>query len=423
MVLVLMYILLIIEHFSFYYVIWGERVKYRTVKWWHIGIFILWGIFFIMNLWTGEQMFFPMLLITYLMFMVLFDIPFTKNIRLAGTTFLMTVTVENMVLVMLDDFFEGNNDARNIWCMVGLIVLVWGYYGIWGRKQNKDTFQLPVKMNILVIVIIFAVNLMLSYFTYILPESGDTQANRIGTMLTAAGGTMICITIFALIYYFNTTRDYKTQKEMLEIYNEQQKEYFSKLLEKEQETRQFRHDIVNHLLEMQYYCEKEKYDNLRDYLKEILGEISSIRKKQYDVGNDIVNTMINNYFLPIKDTCSVTVRGQIGKLKVMEQKELCTMISNVAKNAVEAVALLEQTEREIVFEVNQGRKYLRIQVENTMSGNVCIDKNGLPKTKKKDTWNHGLGLKNVKTIVEKYHGKMEITTKNKRYIITIHIPL
>ena len=47
--------------------------------------------------------------------------------------------------------------------------------------------------------------------------------------------TMICVTIFALIYYFNTTRDYKTQKEMLEIYNEQQKEYFSKLLEKEQE--------------------------------------------------------------------------------------------------------------------------------------------------------------------------------------------
>lgn len=420
---VLKYTLFMMEYLSFYYVIWGERVKCRTIEWWHIGTYILWGVLFILNLWTSEQMFIPMILSTYLVFMVIFDIPFMKNARLAGTTFLITITMENMVLVMIDYFFEWNNEARSIWSIMGVIMLVWGYYGVWGRKQNKDIFQLPVKMNILVIGIIFAVNLMLLYFIYILLESYSIREKRIGTLLIVAGGTMICVTIFIMIYYFNTTRHYKTQKEMLEIYNVQQKEYFSKLLEKEQETRQFRHDIVNHLLEIQYYCENEKYNSLRDYLKEILGEIKSIREKQYDVGNDIVNTMINYYFFPIKDTCSITVRGQMRELELMEARELCTIISNIAKNAVEAVTLLEQQERKIVFEVNQGHKYLRMQMENTMSGYVSIAKNGLPRTKKKDIWNHGLGLKNVRTIVEKYQGRMEISTENQKYIITIHIKI
>ena len=116
------------------------------------------------------------------------------------------------------------------------------------------------------------------------------------------------------------------QADMLEKQNEQQREYFAQLLKKEQDTRQFRHDLIAELLELKNYCEKEEYDRLDAYLAEMLGSISEISKRQYDVGNDIVNTIINYYFLPIQESCHVSVKGYMGEEQEVSQRDLCIIL-------------------------------------------------------------------------------------------------
>jgi hypothetical protein len=362
-----------------------------------------------------------MLLYSYFAFSIICNIPQKKNVRTAITTFWLSIAVENITKMLMACFLQLNDCIDGICITAGGIVMVWLYYALVGRKKKKEIFQLPTVMNVLVMIMLFIFDIMLIFFSVILEDIDNVQIKPMGMLLIAGGGIIICLAIFGMIYYFNNTHKYKMQNEMLEIYNEQQREYFSKLLEKEQETRQFRHDIINHLLEMNNYCENEKYDDLSEYLKSMLGEIEDIREKQYDVGNDIVNTMINYYLLPIKDICRIVVKGQIGALKQIEQKDLCTIISNITKNAVEAVAKLAQPEREIIFEVSEGKKYLRIEMENTFSGDINIGRDGSPETKKVDALNHGLGLKNVQAVVEKYQGQLEITTENQRYFVKIHV--
>lgn len=53
-----------------------------------------------------------------------------------------------------------------------------------------------------------------------------------------------------MIYYFNSQQRFQLENKMLEKYNEQQREYFEQLLEKEQKTKQFRHDIIAELVEI-----------------------------------------------------------------------------------------------------------------------------------------------------------------------------
>ena len=103
----------------------------------------------------------------------------------------------------------------------------------------------------------------------------------------------------------------------------------------------------------------------------------------------------------------------------MLQKDMCILISNLAKNAVEAVSTLPEEEREIKVLVSQGKSYLRICIENTYSGNLKLDTNGNVVTMKKDTKNHGYGMKNITEIVEKYHGKKEINMEQNRFVVDI----
>ena len=149
--------------------------------------------------------------------------------------------------------------------------------------------------------------------------------------------------------------------------------------------------------------------------------IEDISKRNYDVGNDIVNTIINYYFRFIEGNCDIRVEGYIGEDVAIEQRDLCTITANLIKNAVEAVSQLEWGD--IVFMVNRGKKYLSINVENSFTGECVIDKAKMPKTTKKEKKNHGMGLKNVKEIVQKYEGEYNIDIKEGRFIVEVSLKI
>lgn len=157
---------------------------------------------------------------------------------------------------------------------------------------------------------VYILALMMNFISWFLIESSFGGGLKYLGLFVACGSIASCILLFALIYYFNGTQNYSMQVQILEKQNEQQREYFEQLLKKEQDTRQFRHDLISELLELKSYSERGEYAKLDDYLAEMLGEISGISERQYDVGNDIVNTIVNYYLLPIRNSCNIKVRGK-----------------------------------------------------------------------------------------------------------------
>lgn len=208
---------------------------------------------------------------------------------------------------------------------------------------------------------------------------------------------------------------------MAESYNAQQREYFLKLLEREEETKRFRHDISGHFLRIQGLC-KEEDSKIKKYISELLEEVRELSVEQFDVGNDIINVMINYYFAPLRDTCDIAVKGYTGEFPAVSDVDLCVVVSNLAKNAAEAVASVRKGCGAIRFLISEGKQYLSIRVENTYEGDIVFGKEGLPKTSK-EKGSHGYGVWNVKEAVEKYQGKLKIKAENNWYIAEVFMKI
>lgn len=369
--------------------------------------------------WSMISLYFTGLLLSTGTIYLIFEVPFINVVKCCITAYLALSILENVVVFILGVATDLGGKENGIICLGCIIALLWLYYALLGRKLDKDVLYLNGRMWLIVSGVMFLTFGLISYFTYILMEVIGTKEESIGVILITAEGLAIFVLIYAMIYYFNTKEKYQTQRDLLEQYSEQQKQYFEGLLKKEQDTRQFRHDITAHLLQIQNFCEKGDYKGEEQYIRELLDEITLINKKGYHVGNDIIDTLLNTYLSPLASECRIKVKGYAHPETGISRADLCVIVSNLVKNAAEAVEQCTREQKEIIFEVNQGKRFLSIKVRNTADPEKISIRDGYPVTEKNNKRLHGLGIRNVKAVAASYNGSYQYRIENGYYIAEV----
>lgn len=419
------YMLIFFESYSFFYVVF--RIDFRRKSKRNILGIMICCLIILVSMTVGlklEENATPFTILLFLIDVILyfvFEVSIVEMVGLAFGEWLVLSILEMTIYVALEHLNLERYILENT-IMIITSILLWSYYLVLGKKVEQRLFQLPVKMWYLFDLIMLILTAMMELFSYVIVEElPDGKVTGLGKGFVILGGDLIVVLLFVMIYYFNRTESLQIQNELIETQSEQQRKYFLQLLKKEDETRCFRHDIINDLLELQNYCIRQDYDKLESYLESTLGTIKNISNGSYDVGNDIVNTVLNYYLQPMKENYEVEVDGYMGEVVSIEQRDLCAVSANLIKNAVEE--LKRQGHGQVTFGINQGTQYLFIKVENTFEGKLNLGKDGLPETTKKDQRKHGIGLQNVKRIVQKYYGKYSIDVVNGRYLIEIFLKL
>lgn len=411
-------VLCIIEHVSVCYAVLKQPWKTGGGKKGMFGLLISFFLYFSSQLTVGE-MGILQLLVVFVFFYSLFEMPFSKTAAVCAVSVFMTALLENTVFVLQTVYLSERDKIQTV---MAVIVLVWLYHFVIGRKLEKEFFQLPLSLWWMMGGILFILTFSLVFQKFaIIMLAKNQKVFIMGNALVCFTGVAVCGLMLAMVYYFNRTASYRSRKETAEHYNEQQKEYFGRLLEKEQATRQFRHDITGHLLAVGEMCRNGDSEKAGEYVNTLLAEVSSVSKAQYDVGNEIVNVIINYYFSPLKGNCAVHVSGYMGEETGILSNDLCVLVSNLVKNAVEAVMQLPEEKREIRFAVARGRDYLHIGMENTCTGSYLCDKNGKLKTTKRDAANHGYGMKSIEQIIRKYQGRSEVQKDSGKFTVEIYL--
>ena len=98
---------------------------------------------------------------------------------------------------------------------------------------------------------------------------------------------------------------------------------------------------------------------------------------------------------------------------------LCTIFSNLIRNAVEACNRLpEDAKKWIHLDLYMLQDNLYIRMENPVMSEINVQKlEG--STSKEDKKNHGFGIYNLKNAVEKYQGEVSFDCEDQKFIAEI----
>ena len=182
------------------------------------------------------------------------------------------------------------------------------------------------------------------------------------------------------------------------------------------ETRNARHDFRQHIHVIEEYLQAGEYYKLKEYIEPISESVKHSHK--LICKNQAVDALANHYDEVAKSR-EVTIYWNIKTEEMLPVKEsdLCAVIGNLVENAIQASTALTGDNRLVNVRIGILQKEtLVISVDNPYRGTLTLDKKGLPISSLPD---HGIGLRSVRNIVERYKGSMEIETHNQIFNVSI----
>lgn len=195
------------------------------------------------------------------------------------------------------------------------------------------------------------------------------------------------------------------------------------------------HDMNHHLQMIYHLAGRLDCPEIQEYVTSIHTPIMELSDMVWS-GNDIVDAILNHTHVQAKKNgIHMDINAEYPKDCTISSDDICVILFNLLDNAMEASLkcgnainckenhkITKQSENEasspvISVTIRRIHQFLIIKVQNPYN-NLPKKRFGLFTSSKSNTSHHGIGLKNVKEIVEKYHGSLEFETNNMKFTTT-----
>lgn len=295
---------------------------------------------------------------------------------------------------------------------VCLRVPVW--YFVWRltKKWVGRANELTARMWIVIDIVCMASAIGLITFIYYAPMNGAY------TVYPAAFSCFF--TSLGCIYL--TSYVAKTIKNEMVIQNlKYQQSYYEELEQTQAAVRKIRHDMNHHLSVIVSFLHGHKEREAEEYITKLSGEFAGSNK--VFCKNRIVNAVLNSKYnkaeaKQIDCFFNISIDGLMG----IDDISLCSLFANTLDNAIEACEKISDADkRHISVKARYQNEVLCYEISNSKINEVVV-KRGRFLTGKRDKSIHGIGVQNVKDVVERYSGDIDITFTEEEFTVTALIP-
>lgn len=249
-----------------------------------------------------------------------------------------------------------------------------------------------------------------------IPES----SNQKNILICIAFGLLVMnIVVFYLITDILKREVQITEERLLLEHVRNETGMYRTISENYDKQRKREHEYKNQLAFIAALARENKVNEINHYLKEYNDEIM-LHTNLIDTNNVIVNAILNSKYKEAREKgiLFVVKVNDLFDLKIKDE-DIVLILSNLLNNAIEANEECEEAVIKLKF-IKEGNQVI-ISVTNTYSKEPITDGNKFTTTKTRDLDMHGIGLENIKEVVEKYNGSCVIKYGNKNFKVAILI--
>ncbi|MBR4671501.1 MAG: sensor histidine kinase [Butyrivibrio sp.] len=288
----------------------------------------------------------------------------------------------------------------NVFVMCGLL------YFVYKTRKNTHGIELSTFQIVLLNICTLLVGITLAE-----KETMYSVGSEIKT-----GLYVNTVTIMSLVFYMLTMYSiYLEKSRMHERFISEsrqntlrsQKEQIDAILESERKLSTCRHDFKAHIYALSSLAEAGDTEGLKKYCNGLVEDSKNFSKPIIS-GNVAVDGILGRCI----DTCrekGINFTYQVALLKQnkADDHELCVIFSNIMNNAIEAC----ESGDEIKLVCYPYNDVLCILQKNPLHRELKYE-NGKLVTTKEEKELHGHGLENIKTVIKKYNGHMDIRVED-----------
>lgn len=198
-------------------------------------------------------------------------------------------------------------------------------------------------------------------------------------------------------------------------------EMYQSMINNYNEQRKMVHEFKNHMECIASLFQHGEYDRLNSYIMQIQNNMNNVHDLM-DTNNKLVNVILNSKYLEAceKNILLVVKANDLSELAI-EDQDLVIILSNLLNNAIEAC---EKSENKVIkLKIIKERKWLIISTTNSYEQEPVRIAGKYITSKLENTQYHGIGIENIKDVIEKYNGTSAIKAENNIFQFSILLPI
>lgn len=375
--------------------------------------------------------------ILYILFFIL-----TTSVQILFRFPLANITINIMMIFLITQLYEGRQKKKIIVtllvygiCMICDILTVYAYADyIIGKNYNEVVAYSSVFLISICEFVIERFLIKKKKVDFVPPYGGIlvlipvisiiiliiltmNNLNNQKILVSVSAGILLLNLLIFYLYDVLITAYLKLEENAL---NERQVAVYAnqlKLLTKSDEkVRSLRHDMKHHLSELLILAKKQNNEDIKNYINDMQDYLKN-PEERVNSGNQEIDSILN-YMLNRANNILKKVKADIIVPQHLNIRsfDMNVIIGNLLENAITAAE--KSQDKYLSVSIKYEQKMLIINIRNSHC-NTNKKKGETYITTKKEKQDHGIGLENVRKIVNCYQGTMNIKDENQVFNVSI----
>lgn len=181
------------------------------------------------------------------------------------------------------------------------------------------------------------------------------------------------------------------------------------------------HEYKNQIMCIESLIAAKNYGELEGYVRNISGNLNA-ELDHIQTNNVIVDAILNSKYREMLDKNIVFIFkiNDLSEIKVCDE-DIVVILSNLLNNAIEACEKC-QDKKIIKMKLVKESDTIIISVKNTYDGTLVMENGEIQTSKKSETDEHGIGIKNIIDVITKYQGSYSIRNEEHEFCFSIILP-